>query len=390
MPSYRIGSAFGVPVKLDLTFLLILPLFAYVIGGQVERSAELFNDAADVGLDVGALTTGPTPWLLGVVAAVGLFACVLAHEFGHSLVAMHYGYEIDSITLWIFGGIARLADQPRDWRREFAIAIAGPVVSVLLGIGATLLAASIPVGQGELRFVLLYLGVLNLALAGFNMLPAFPMDGGRILRALLGRTRSFADATEISANVGKGVAVLMGLFGLVQFNPILVGIAFFVYIGAASEAQQVATSAAFEGVRVVDVMTPIDRLDLIGPDATVAELLRRMVVERHTGYPVIESGEPVGVVTLSDAREVREVEREAYEVRDVMTRDLVTAHPDEEAMAALTRMREHGVGRLLVLEDDRLVGLVSRSDMMAALEVLRESDSLGDAGEDRIPVDPRP
>lgn len=379
MPSFRIGSAFGVPVKLDLTFLLVLPLFAYIIGARIEDTAELLNDALDAGLSVGALTGGTTPWLIGIVAATALFACVLAHEFGHSLVAMHYGYPIDSITLWLFGGIASLSELPEDWKQEFQIAIAGPIVSVLIGVAAYGLFAVVPAGNDQLAYLLLYLGVLNVALAAFNLLPAFPMDGGRVLRAVLGRTRSFAEATRIAADVGKGLAILMGLLGLLRLDIILMGIAFFVYIAAAGEAQQVTTKAAFEGVQVTDVMTPVDRLHVVGPDATVQELLQRMVRERHTGYPVVENGEPVGVVTLDDAREVREVERDAYDVGEIMTRDLVTIGPGDEAMTALTRMQEHGVGRLLVVDDGMLVGLVSRSDLMAALDVLREGGELADS-----------
>ncbi|AGN00786.1 Zn-dependent protease [Salinarchaeum sp. Harcht-Bsk1] len=388
MPSFRIGSAFGVPVKLDLTFLLVLPLFAYIIGSRIESTAELFNDVLGAGLSVNALTGGATPWLIGVVAAVGLFACVLAHEFGHSLVAMHYGFPIDSITLWIFGGIASLSELPEDWKQELQIAIAGPAVSVAIGIGAYALSTVVPAGNDQVTYVLLYLGVLNVALAVFNLLPAFPMDGGRVLRALLGRTRSFAEATRIAANVGKWLAILMGLLGLFRLDIILVGIAFFVYIAAAGEAQQVITKAAFEGVQVQDVMTPVDRLHVVSPDVSVTELLQRMVRERHTGYPVIENGEPVGVVTLGDAREVREVERDAYEVREIMSTDLVTIAPDGEAMTALTRMQEHGVGRLLVVDDGMLVGLLSRSDLMAALDVLREGGELAEsATAGRPPVD---
>jgi Zn-dependent protease/CBS domain-containing protein len=388
MPSFRIGSAFGVPVKLDLTFLLVLPLFAYIIGSRIESTAELLNDTFDAGIAVGALTGGPTPWVIGVVAAVGLFACVLAHEFGHSLVAMHYGYPIDSITLWLFGGIASLSELPEDWKQEFQIAIAGPAVSVAIGILAYGLSTVVPAGNDALAYVLLYLGVLNVALALFNLLPAFPMDGGRVLRAILGRNRSFAEATRIAADVGKGFAILMGLLGLFRLDIILMGIAFFVYIAASGEAQQVSTKAAFEGVQVSDVMTPVDRLHVIGPDASVSELLQRMVRERHTGYPVVENGEPVGVVTLGDAREVREVERDAYRVDEVMSSDLVTIEPGAEAMEALTRMQENGVGRLPVVDDGLLVGLVSRSDLMAALEVLKEGGELGTASSaGTVPVD---
>ncbi|MFB6359896.1 MAG: site-2 protease family protein, partial [Halobacteriales archaeon] len=132
MRQFRIGSVFGIPLKLDLTFLLVLPLFAWVIGSQVGIWAEQLTRFGAAPLDTAVLTAGAMPWLLGIFAAVGLFAGVILHELGHSLVAMRFGSPIDSITLWIFGGIAQLKEMPEAWRQELAIAIAGPIVSVVL------------------------------------------------------------------------------------------------------------------------------------------------------------------------------------------------------------------------------------------------------------------
>ena len=132
MRSFKIGSAFGIPIKLDLTFLLVLPVFAWVIGSQVGEWVEILNNLWGLGLAVEPLNQGMMPWVLGIVAAVGLFVGVVLHELGHSVVAMRYGYTIDSITLWILGGIASLSDQPEEWNHEFYIALAGPAVSVAL------------------------------------------------------------------------------------------------------------------------------------------------------------------------------------------------------------------------------------------------------------------
>ncbi|ADJ13746.1 M50 family metallopeptidase [Halalkalicoccus jeotgali] len=374
--SFRIGSLFGIPIKLDVSFLLILPVFAWLIGAQIELLVGPLNAVFGRGLDAAALTAGSRPWILGLTAAIGLFVGVVLHELGHSLVAIRYGYPIDSITLWIFGGLAQLTDQPEDWKQEFLIAIAGPIVSVLVGIGSYLLLFIVPSGFDGAVFVLAYLALLNVALAGFNMLPAFPMDGGRVLRALLARNRPFARATQIAAEVGKLFALLMGLFGLLQLNVILIGIAFFVYIAASGEAQQTVLNAAFEGVRVEDIMTSDEEVDSVSPETSVADLLERMFSERHTGYPVMENGRLAGIVTLSDAREVEPVERDAYTVDDVMTTELETIAPDAEAMEALNRMQQLRIGRLLVLEDDRLVGLISRTDLMTALNIIKSSGSI--------------
>ncbi len=377
--SFRIGSLFDIPIKVDVSFLLILPVFAWLIGGQIELLVGPLNGVFGTDLAADALTTGYRPWFLGLVSAIGLFVGVILHELGHSLVAVRYGYPIDSITLWIFGGLAQLTDQPEDWRQELLIAIAGPIVSVLIGVGSALLLFVVPERLDGLVFVLAYLALLNIALAGFNMLPAFPMDGGRVLRALLARNRPFARATQIAAEVGKFFALVMGLFGLLQLNIILIGIAFFIYIAASSEAQQTVMSATFEGVTVSDIMTGGEDVDSVSPDTSIADLLQRMFSERHTGYPVMDDHRLVGIVTLSDARGVDEVERDAFTVEDVMTTELETIAPDAEAMEALNRMQQEGIGRLLVVEGGELVGLISRTDLMTALNVIRSSGSIGTA-----------
>ena len=378
MRGIKIGSGFGIPIRLNWTFLLVLPLFAYLIGGQVGTIAEVMNETAGLGIDAGAVAAGNTPWILGLTAAVGLFVGVLLHEFGHSLVAMRYGYEIDSITLWLLGGLASFAEFPEDWRHEFWIAIAGPLVSVAVGVacyGVVLVAAG---GSNAVLFVFGYLALLNVVLAVFNMLPAFPMDGGRVLRALLARNQPHAQATQRAAAVGKVFAFLMGIVGLFTFQLLLIVLAFFVYIAASGEAQQTTLKAAFEDVTVADVMTPRDDLHTVPEDASVADLMSRMFEERHTGYPVLDGDELVGMVTLEDARSVREVERDAYRVDDVMATDVVGVDPDADALSALQAMQQNGVGRLPVIDaDGKLVGLISRSDLMTAFNIIQTGGTPG-------------
>ena len=378
MKSFRVGSAFGIPIRLDLTFLLILPVFAYVIGLQLGEWVPLLNETLGPTIDVGVLTASATVrYAIGTVAALGLFVCVVAHEFGHSLVARRYGVPIESITLWLLGGVARMEEIPENWRKEFNIAIAGPVVSVGVGALAYVGFLLTPTGGSVLeaaRFTLAYLAVMNVVLAAFNLLPGFPMDGGRILRALLARSQPHAKATQQAARVGQAFAILLGLFGLLAgFNPFLIVLAFFVFIAAASESTRTVMKAAFDGVTVRDVMTPRNDLDVVDPTASVADLIDRMFRERHTGYPVLEDGRAVGVVTLSDAREIDEVERDAYRVEDVMSRDLHTVSPETPVMDAFETMQENGIGRLLVMveAEERLVGLVSRTDVMTALEIVK-------------------
>jgi Zn-dependent protease/CBS domain-containing protein len=376
MRGIRIGSAFGIPIKLDLTFLIVLPLFAWLIGNDVGQLVGVLNDLFGSAIDVGPLTAGSMQWVLGAAAAIGLFFCVLLHEFGHSLVAMRYGYEIDSITLWLFGGVASFAEMPEDWKQELSIAVAGPVVSIALGVLSYAAFTVLPAALDPVKFVVGYLALTNIVLAVFNMLPGFPMDGGRVLRALLARTRPHARATQIAAEVGKVFAFLLGLFGLFA-NLFLVALAFFIYIGASSEAQQTVMKAAFQDVTVRDVMTPRQDLDVVSEHTSVAELLERMFIERHTGYPVMDGDRLVGMVTLSDARSVKEVERDAYRVGDVMSNDLTTISPDADAMTAIEQMQQNDVGRLPVVDDEgEVVGLISRSDLVTAFNIIQSRGSL--------------
>src|SRR6056297_3087575 len=158
MRRFRIGSAFGIPIQLDLTFLLVLPLFAWIIGSQVEQTAGVLNDSLGTGLDPALLTGGSLVWVLGIVAAVGLFTGVVLHELGHSLVAIRFGFPIDSITLWLFGGVAQLTEMPEDWKQELAIAVAGPIVSIALGVVCFVAFQILPSGVGTIvesaRFIL--------------------------------------------------------------------------------------------------------------------------------------------------------------------------------------------------------------------------------------------
>lgn len=377
MRGYTIGHVFGIPIRLAPTFLLILPVFAWIIGSQVGFWVEQLNTLWGLNLPVGPLEVGTTPWLLGIAGAVGLFLGVVLHELGHSVIAMRYGVGIDSITLWLLGGVAQLEDQPEEWQPELFIAVAGPVVSVLVGGLSYVAIFAVPESLSAIRFVLGYLALMNVVLAVFNLLPGFPMDGGRVLRALLARNRPFARATQIAAQVGKAFAVLLGIVGLLGFNLLLIALAFFVYVGAAGEAQRTTMNAAFENVAVRDIMTHREDIDAVDPEDSVASLIERMFQQRHTGFPVVANDRLVGIVTLEDAQTVPTVEREAYLVEDVMSSDVTTVSPDSNAMEAFDMMQQHGIGRLAVVEDGDLVGLITRTDIMTALNIIQTSGGTG-------------
>lgn len=373
MRGLHLGRVVGIPIQLNWTFLLILPIFAWIIGSDIVRLTGLVNDVLRSSIVAEPLTAGLTPWLLGSAAAGGLFGGVLLHELGHSLTAMRYDVEIESITLWLLGGVANFKAIPEDWRQEFTIAIAGPVVSVLVGGLSFLAFLALPPSLDAVRFVLGYLALMNVGLAVFNMLPGFPMDGGRVLRALLARTRPHAQATQIASEVGKAFAFVLGLLGLFAFSPLLILLAFFIYIAASGEAQQSLVKSAFQGVTVGDIMTPSEDVLVVDPQTTISDLLTRMLTERHTGYPVVDArDELIGMVTLDHARSIKEVERDAYTVDDVMDRDNRRIAPDADAFTALQRMQEHGIGRLPVVDaGGTLVGIVSKTDLMTAFNVIQ-------------------
>ena len=389
MASFQIGRIYGIPIKIDVTFLLVLPLFAWVIGSQVGFWVEILGILpADVP-GTAPLTEGNTPWILGSASAIGLFVGVLLHELGHSLVAMRYGFEIDSIKLWLLGGVAQFTEMPEDWKQEFSVAVAGPVVSVAVGVGSYAAFVATPESLPAVQFVFGYLALVNVMLAAFNMLPGFPMDGGRVLRALLARNRSHVRATQIAATVGKGFAILLGFVGLIGFDLILVAIAFFIYMGASSEAQRTVVKAAFEGVTVREIMTPAEELQTVDEETTVAELIGRMLRERHVGYPVLRNGEFVGMVTLEDTKSVPEVERDAYLVEDVMNYDVPTLSPDSELMDALDALQSHRTGRLPVADEDgNLVGLLSQTDLVMAFNISQTSGGLAGLGGQGLPRQP--
>ncbi|ELY65435.1 CBS domain-containing protein [Natronococcus jeotgali] len=372
MASVRIGTAFGIPIKLGASFLLVVPLLAYLIGVQTAVIVELLNTTFGRAIDPGPLTEGATPWLLGLTAALGLFVSVFCHELGHAMAARRYGLETESITLWFLGGLAQFAEMPEEWHKELVVAIAGPIVSVAVGALCYAGFVVLPAELSAVLFVLGYLAVLNVVLAIFNMLPGFPMDGGRVLRALLSRNRSRLEATRIAAGVGKWFAILLGFAGIVTFSIFWIAIAFFIYIAASSETQQIFVETAFEGLTVAELMTPAPELDTVSTELPTAELLDRMLRERHTGYPVLEDGSLVGIVTLEDVQE--RAPDTGGVVRDAMSTDPVTIPLDAEATTALRTLQEENVGRLLVVDaDGSLAGLLSRTDLMTALEVAQGS-----------------
>jgi Zn-dependent protease len=371
MRSYTITSVWGIPIRVNTSLLIFLPILAWLIGsgGQIELYAGIIEGLTGVGFDVATLRAGVTPWIIGIGAAVGLFVGVTLHELGHSWVALRYGLEIESITLWILGGIASLTSVPREWDREFWIAIAGPIVSVLVGAVSYAVLLVVPPDLQVVRFVIGWLAIVNVVLAGFNLLPAFPMDGGRILRALLSRSRPYAMATRLAARVGVVFAFLFAVVGALSFNLIMLLLAWFLYTAATTESRTVLTDELLHGLSAGDIMSR--EQETVSANATVAELIDRILHERQTVYPVTDTtGAYVGIVTLDDLRDVPSVDQDTTRVDAVMAEPFrVGATAD--AFETLTVLAQSGSRAALVEDDGAVVGVLSEADFAHVLTIQR-------------------
>src|SRR5579872_3273094 len=267
--SLNIGTIAGTAVRVHITFLLFL----------------VWIFAADYA------SGGPDEAWTGLVFMVVLFACVLAHEFGHIFAARAFGVSTPDVTLLPIGGVARLERIPEEPRQEFLIAVAGPAVNVAIGLalvlaGAHLSPSALSGVENAHISMLDRLAIVNLFLAAFNMIPAFPMDGGRVLRALLAIRLGHVRATEIAATIGQWTAFALGFAGLF-FNPLLIFIAIFVYLAAASEAQMVALRAMSRDVPVTAVM--LTDFATMTPDEHIDTAVETLLKTSQSEFPVVDA-----------------------------------------------------------------------------------------------------
>ncbi|MDD1687469.1 CBS domain-containing protein [Methanoregula sp.] len=371
--SFRIGRLFGIPILIHYTFLLVIPLFAWIIGSQITLTIDMLREIYQVPIDVSIATAGYMPYVLGTIVAFGLFFGVLVHELAHSLVARAKGIAINSITLMIFGGIATMEEGVPDPKAELPMAIVGPIASLIFGLICSLLIYAVPSvttdpgWAGVLIFILGYLGVLNIILCAFNLIPAFPMDGGRVLRAWLAKRMPLHQATKIAADIGKGFAIVFGIIGLFAFSPFLILIALFIYIGANMESSAVKYSHLLQDVSVGSMMsTPVTT---VGSTMPVSQVIAMMYSSKHLGFPVIERDTLVGMITLADVNRTSPIDREAMQVRDIMTKDLITLPPTAPVIDALRIMSAKDIGRIPVVADGKIVGIVTRTDILKVTEL---------------------
>jgi Zn-dependent protease/predicted transcriptional regulator len=356
--SFQIGRVMGIPIKLHITFLLVLPLFALIFA----------SNPAPYGFD--DTTSVLEKYILSLVTTIILFACILLHELGHSYLAKKYGFKIDSITLLLFGGVASMEEMPRNPSMEAKMAVAGPAVSFSIGAFCLGIIALFPSFSATAPMRILWLiGYINIILGVFNLLPAFPMDGGRVLRAFYAKRMSYIEATQHAAYVGKLFAFIMGIFGLL-FNVWLVMIAFFVYIGASEEERATQISVTLEKVPVRNIMT--QEIVSVPPSWTIEEVTAFMFQKKHMGYPVIEGNDLKGIITFTDVHKVPPEERANIQVSDLMTEKVISINADSDSSEALKLMSAKKIGRILVTDNGSVVGILSRTDLMRTLTFLGE------------------
>jgi stage IV sporulation protein FB len=352
--SFKIGRAFGIDIKVHWTFFLLLIFFAF-LG---------FQESGNV--------------LGGVVTAlviVALFFCVLLHEFGHSLVAQRFGIEVPDITLLPIGGLARLKSLPEKPWDEVKIALAGPLVNVVLApiffllaylLGADLLALpDLLRGVSSLGQVLVYLGYINVALALFNLLPAFPMDGGRVLRGLLAARFGPVRATDISSSVGQFFAMAFFLIGLLSNQFLLALVAVFIFFGASGERDMVRQRELMRGLSVSDVMGTKPRTETVTPYHNFGQVLDSVLHGYQEDFPVVdESGNLVGIVTRKEILAAAHSPDRYATVRDLMKTGVPTISPDADLFTDGYRiLQESGLRAIPVTENGELVGMLTMDDV---------------------------
>ena len=315
------------------------------------------------------LAGGSAAALSGIAFILALFACVVLHELGHALTARRYGIRTRDITLLPIGGVSRLERIPDDPRQEVWVSLAGPAVNVVIAaalyawllLSQTLrpLSALTMAGGPFLERLLL----VNVSLAVFNLLPAFPMDGGRVLRALLAMRMDYVRATQVSAHVGQAMALVFGLIGLFS-NPFLVFIAFFVWIGAAQEASMVQMRTALSGIPVSRAM--LTNFQTVAPDDAAKRVLELIVAGSQQDFPVVDGGQGgrvAGVLLRSDVLKALAQRASDWRVRDVMRREFEVVDAADMLDTALARLQSCNCHTLPVTSRGALVGLLTMENV---------------------------
>ncbi|MBX7122779.1 MAG: site-2 protease family protein [Opitutaceae bacterium] len=345
--SLKLGTYAGIGVYLHWTFALLLGwVFATQLGsGQ-----------------------SPAQALVGVLFVLTLFACVVLHEFGHALAARRYGIATRDITLLPIGGVARLERIPEKPAQELVVALAGPAVNVLIAavLFVWLIATGRVVGIDTTEMLtngslVQRLMVVNVSLVVFNMLPAFPMDGGRALRALLAFRLGRRRATTIAASIGQAMAIVFGFLGLWLGHPLLVLIAIFVFLGAQAEAGQVEMQSALEGLRVGDAMMTYYRT--LEPQTSLIQAVKELLAGSQQDFPIVENDVPIGILRRNDLVKALTENRGDTAVTEIMWRECQPVDETAPLRSTVEKMQAGHCGTVPVIRAGRLVGLLTMENI---------------------------
>lgn len=349
--SFNLARVAGIPIRLHITFFVLLAWLFLVFSRQ----------------------PGPDRWY-GLLYVIGIFACVLLHELGHSIIAQRYGISVSEIVLYPIGGVARMEKMPKP-REELWIALAGPAVNVVIAVAIYLWlqvnGAWVPWEQVALEEKNWWqqLMATNIFLAAFNMIPAFPMDGGRVLRSILAMRMNEVHATEVSAAIGQMLAFVMGFFALFSGHLLLLFIAFFVFIGAGQEAAMYRGRALAEGLKVREAMITDFRTLPVG--ATLKDAANLLLETTQQDFPVMNGEEVLGVLSRQALLRGLAIEGPTGYVTGSMDRDFLSATPetDLQEIAASMQLGQRPV--ILVLSEGRLRGMVTQENL-AELFIVRQ------------------
>jgi Zn-dependent protease/CBS domain-containing protein len=349
--SIKVGNLLGIELYLHFTFLLLLVF---------------------LGISYWQSTHEVAATLQGIALILVLFGCVALHELGHALMARRYGIKTRDITLLPIGGVARLERMPDRPAQEFWVALAGPAVNVViafvLAVGLAVTGRFTPVEEMSVTGGAFWQRVMgfNVFLVVFNLLPAFPMDGGRVLRALLSIRLGRPRATAIAANVGQVMAILFGIVGFFG-NPFLIFIAIFVYLGAQAEAGMVEIESALEGLRVRDAM--ITRFRTLAVDDTLARAVEELLAGSQQDFPVLDDGRPAGILRRNDLVKALAEGRRDAAVTEAMSRNCTTVDESAPLKPALESMHEHQCATVPVVANGQLVGLLTLENISEMIMV---------------------
>ena len=359
--SWKIATVMGIPIRVHFSWLIIFGLITWSL------STFYFPQAAPE-------LPEASYWLKGALAALLLFASVAFHELAHALVAMQYRISILSITLFIFGGVAQMKGEPPNPKAEFRIAIAGPLSSFLLAALFFLLSMN---AVGGTKALFSYLARINAILGLFNLVPGFPMDGGRVLRSIIWeKKKDYFYATQRASNIGQRIALFFIFFGLFSiFTGVSGGlwlmlIGWFLYTAAQASYQQATLQEALAGIKVRDIM--VRDFVTIGASATLDEAVDRYFLRYgYGGFPVMDDGRFLGILTL---KEVKDVPREKW--GSIRVSDILVPHnrrwevlPDDDVMKALEVMIKEDKGRVVIMEKDKLSGLITRNSIARYVQI---------------------